>query len=184
MTTTVTRIVLGAGAALLAVGVAAGAFAHAQDQNTNRPSRPFMGRGGPGGPGRFGGPGGPMGMLPMLGRELNLTDNQKDKIKAIADSHTNDWKALGDREHAARTALNDLVMADTIDEGAIRQKSAEVAAVDADAAVARAHAHAEVFQILTADQKAQLKARQAEMKQRMQNRPQARRGRVLERFGL
>ena len=184
MTTTVTRIVLGAGAALLAVGVAAGAFVHAQDQNTNQPSRPFMGRGGPGGPGRFGGPGGPMGMLPMLGRELNLTDTQKDQIKAIADSHTNDWKALGDRERAARTALNDLVMADTIDEGAIRQKSAEVAAVDADAAVARAHAHAEVFQILTADQKAQLKARQAEMKQRMQNRPQARRGRVLERFGL
>jgi periplasmic protein CpxP/Spy len=166
MTTTVTRIVLGAGAALLAVGVAAGAFVHAQDQNTNRPSRPFMGRGGPGGPGRFGGPGGPMGMLPMLGRELNLTDTQKDQIKAIADSHKDEWKALADRERAARTALNDLVMADTISEGAIRQKSAEVAAVDADAAVARAHARAEVFQILTADQKAQLKTITAQRRSR------------------
>jgi Spy/CpxP family protein refolding chaperone len=155
MTTTVTRIVLGATAALLAVGVTAGAFVHAQDQNTNRPSRPFMGRGGPGGPGR---PGGPMGMLPMLGRHLNLTDTQRDQIKAIADSHKEEWKALADRERATRQALNALVMADTIDEAAIRQKSAEVAAVNADAAVARAHAHAEVFQILTADQKAQLKA--------------------------
>ena len=99
-----------------------------------------------------------MGMLPMLGRELNLTDTQKDQIKAIADSHKDEWKALADRERAARTAVNDLVLADTIDEAAIRQKSAEMAAVDADAAVARAHAHAEVFQILTADQKAQLKA--------------------------
>jgi Spy/CpxP family protein refolding chaperone len=184
MTTTVKRIVLGAGAALLAIGVTAGAFVHAQDQNTNRPPRPFMGPGGRGGPGRFGGPGGPMGMLPMLGRELNLTDTQKDQIKAIADSHKDEWKAIGDRERAARTALNDLVMGDTIDEAAIRQKSADVAAVEADAAVARAHAHAEVFQILTADQKTQLKNLQAQMKQRMQNRPQARLGRVLERFGL
>ena len=35
--------------------------------------------------------------------------------------------------------------ADTVDEALIRQQSAEVAAVDADMAVARAHAHAEVF---------------------------------------
>jgi Spy/CpxP family protein refolding chaperone len=160
MTTTVRRIVLGASAALLAAGVTAGAFVHAQDQNTNRPSRPFMGRGGPGGFGAPGRPGGAMGMLPMLGRDLNLTDAQRDQIKAIADSHKDEWKALADRERAARQALNALVMADTIDEAAIRQKSAEVAAVDADAAVARAHARAEVFQILTADQKTQLKQRQ------------------------
>jgi Spy/CpxP family protein refolding chaperone len=154
MTTTVTRIVLGAGAALLAVGVTAGAFVHAQDQNTNRPPRSCMGRGGPGGPGRFGGP---MSMLPMLGRQLNLTDAQKDQVKAIADSHKDDWKALAERERTARAALTTAVSADTFDEATIRQKSAEVAAVDADAAVARAHAHAEVFQILTADQKTQLK---------------------------
>jgi Spy/CpxP family protein refolding chaperone len=154
MTVTVKRIVLGAGAALLAVGVAAGAFVHAQDQNTNRPPRPFMGAGGPG---RSGGFGGPMGLLPRLGRELNLTDTQKDQIKAIADTHKDEWKSLAERERAAHQALNALVMADAIDEASIRQKSADVAAVDADAAVMRAHAHAEVLQILTADQRAQLK---------------------------
>ncbi len=184
MTATVKRIVFGAGAALLAVGISAGAFVRAQDQNTNPPPRPFMGPGGRGGPGRFGGPGGPMAMLPMLGRTLNLTDAQKDHVKAIADAHRDEWKSLADRERTARVALNDLVTADTIDEAAIRQKSAEVAAVDADAAVARAYAHAEVFQILTADQRAQLKTLQAEMKKRMQNRQQARRGHLLERFGL
>ena len=194
MTATVKRISLGVGASIVALGVTAGVYAHAQDQNTNQDPRPFRGRGmGPGGPmGRGGpmgpgGPGGPMGMLPMLGRELNLTDTQKDQIKAIADSHKDEWKALADRERAARTAVNDLVLADTIDEAAIRQKSAEVATVDADAAVARAHAHAEVFQILTADQKAQLKTMQAEMKKRMKGRQEAGRerlGRLLERFGL
>jgi periplasmic protein CpxP/Spy len=156
MTTIVTRFALGTAAALIALGTAAGVYVHAQDQNTNAARGPFMERRGPGG--RFGGPGGPMGMLPMLGRELNLTDAQRDQIKAIADSHKDEWKALADRERTARTALNDAVTADAINEAAIRQKSAEVAAVEADLAVARAHAHAEVFQILTADQKTQLKA--------------------------
>ena len=95
-----------------------------------------------------------MGILPMLGRDLELTDAQRDQIKAIADSHKDDWKALADRARTAHMALNEAVTADTIDEALIRQKSSEVAAVDADMAVARARAHAEVFQILTAEQKA------------------------------
>jgi periplasmic protein CpxP/Spy len=107
-----------------------------------------------------------MGMLPMFGREIGLTDAQHDQIKSIADSHKDEWKALADRARTAHNALNGAVIADAIDEASIRQKSAEVAAVDADLAVARAHAHAEVFQILTSDQKAQVKKRQAEMKNR------------------
>jgi periplasmic protein CpxP/Spy len=125
-----------------------------------------------------------MGMLPMFGPQIGLTDTQRDQIKSIADAHKDEWKALADRARTAHEALNDAVIADAIDEASIRQKSAEVAAVDADLAVARAHAHAEVFQILTSDQKAQVKKMQAEMKNRMQNRPQARRGRILDRLGL
>jgi hypothetical protein len=49
----------------------------------------------------------------------------------------------------------------------VRQRSAEVGAVEADMAVAGAHAFAEFAQILTADQKAQLKMMQARMKKRM-----------------
>jgi len=106
-----------------------------------------------------------MGMLPMLGRQIALTDAQRDQIKAIADTRKDEWKTLLDREHAAHMALDETITADTIDEAAIRQKSAEAAAVDADVAVARAHAHAEVWQILTADQKTQVKTMQAQMKQ-------------------
>jgi len=125
-----------------------------------------------------------MGMLPMFGREIGLTDTQRDQIKAIADSHKDEWQALGDRARKAHEALNDAVTADAIDDALIRQKSADVAAVDADMAVARAHAHAEVLQLLTADQRAQIKKRQADMKDRMKNRQQGRRGGLLDHFGL
>jgi Spy/CpxP family protein refolding chaperone len=152
------------GAGLIALGVGAGAYVHAQDQNTNPQPPPFRGRGiGPGGPGR--GPGGPMGMLPMLGRQLGLTDAQKDQIKAIAQSHTDEWKALADRGRTAHQALDAAITADAVNDALIRQKSAEASAVEADAAVARAHAHAEVVQILTADQKTQLKTMEAQMQQ-------------------
>jgi protein CpxP len=186
MTAQVRRIALGVGASLLALGVSAGVYASAQ--NTSQDPPPFR-SGGPGGPGRWGGPGrggpgGPMGMLPMFGREIGLTEAQRDQIKAIADAHKDEWKALADRARTAHEALNDAVIADAIDEATIRQKSAEVAAIDADLAVARAHAHAEVFQILTSDQKAQVKKMQAEMKNRMKNRQAGRRGRMLEHFGL
>jgi Spy/CpxP family protein refolding chaperone len=162
MTATMKRLTLGLGAGVLSLTAVAGAYVHAQDQDRPGGPRGAQGArrfGGPGGPGRFGGPGGPMGMLPMLGRRLDLTDAQKDQVKAIADSHKDDWKALADRARTAHMALNAAITADAVDEALIRQKSAEVAAVDADMAVARAKAHAEVFQLLTAEQKAQLKAR-------------------------
>jgi periplasmic protein CpxP/Spy len=133
------------------------------------------------------GPGGPMGFLPMLGRKLQLTDAQRQLIKSITDSHRDEWKALADRARPAHDALNAAVSADAVDEALVRQKAADLAAVEADMAIARAHAHVEVWQILTDDQKAQLKT----MKSAMRNQPEAgldarraRRRRLLERFGL
>jgi Spy/CpxP family protein refolding chaperone len=160
MTATMKRMALTLGAGLLGLGITAGAYVHAQDQTGNPP--PFHGRGmGPGGPGRFGGPGGPMGMLPMLGPRLGLSETQRDQIKAIADAHKDEWKALADRARAAHQALDQAVTADSVDEALIRQKAADASTVDADLAVARAHAHAEALQILTAEQKTQLKTLQA-----------------------
>jgi len=146
--------------ALAALFAAVHASAH--DQNTSQAAAPFMGRG-RGGPM---GPGGPMGMLPMLPRELQLTASQNDQIKTIADSHRDEWKALADRARSARTALNSAVTADTLDETTIRAKSADVAAVDADMAVARAHANAEIMQLLTSDQKTKLKSLRAQFSAR------------------
>ena len=163
MTATVKRMTLGFGAGLIALTAVAGVFVQAQDQNQDPQAQAHgqrgRGPGGPDGPGRFGGPGGPMGILPMLGRDLGLTEAQRDQVKAIAESHKADWRALADRARDAHMALNEAVTTAPVDEALIRQKSSEVAAVDADMAVARARAHAEVFQILTPEQKEKVKAR-------------------------
>jgi Spy/CpxP family protein refolding chaperone len=161
MTATVKRLTLGVGAGLIALTAVAGAFVHAQNQDPNSQSRPFRGRGpgGPDGPGGFRGPGGPMGMLPRLGREIALTDAQRDQIKAIAESHKDEWKGLADRERTTHMALMAAVTTEPLDEALIRQKSSEVAAVDADMAVARARTHAEVFKILTAEQKEKVRSK-------------------------
>jgi protein CpxP len=115
-----------------------------------------------------------MGMLPMLARELNISDAQKAQIKTIADSHRDEWKALGDRARTAHDALQQAVTADAVDEGLIRQRSAEVAAVEADMAVARARTHAEVFQLLTPEQKTQAKTLQSTREERMKQRGRGR----------
>jgi protein CpxP len=157
------RWTLGVITAVLVVGIGAGVKAIAQ--NTNQGAPPFRGER----MGRGMGPGGPMGMLPGLGRELNLTDAQKAQLKTIADSHRDEWAALADRARTAHQKLQEAVTADAVDEGLIRQRSAEVAAVDADMAVARARAHAEVFQILTAEQRTQAKAWQSQAREHMKD---------------
>jgi protein CpxP len=166
--TTTKRFGLGLAAGVLAIGVSAGVYASAQ--NTNADPRPFSGRMGPGGPGRGGpmGPGGPM----MLLRGLDLTDAQKDQVKGIMQSHADERKALGDRARTAHQALQAAITADSVDEALIRQRSADVAAVDADMAVAEARVHAEVWQILTPEQKAKAKEFQAKAQERMKNAPQ------------
>ena len=56
------------------------------------------------------------------------------------------------------------------DEAAIRAKSAEVAAVQADAAVLRARVHQEVLSLLTAEQQAKVKELRAQAETRMKER--------------
>src|SRR6266702_7088534 len=178
MTRVSKRIVLAAGAGLIALGITAGVMASAQNTNQDPGSFNQQQRGRPPGPGwpmgrggLFGpGPDGPLGILRMLGPRLNLTDAQREQLKSIADAHKDEWKALGDRARAAHEALSDAVMADTLDEAAIRARAADVAAVDADIAVASAHARAEAWQILTPEQQAQAKQFHTDMKNRMRER--------------
>ena len=130
--------------------------------------------------------GSPDKMVNRMKEKLGLSDAQRDQVKAIAGSHKDEWKALADRGRAAHEAVNAAVTADTVDDNMIRQKSADASAVEADMAVERAHARAEVLQILTADQEAQLKTMQAQMQKRMggQNAGRRRGAQLLERLGL
>ena len=158
---------LAVGAAVIALGLAAGVYAAAQ--NTNGAQNPFMGRPeGPGGQG-FPGPGGPvLGPIQMLASQLGLTDAQKDQIKAIAQSHQDEWKTYADNVRTARQGLTAAITSGTFDEALIRDKSAALGQAEADLAVASARAFAEILPILTPDQQAQLKSLQTEMQQRGQ----------------
>jgi protein CpxP len=173
MTTTIQRFGLGLGAIVIALGL--GAAVYASTQNTAVGPRPFSGR-------RLLGrlsPGAGFAPLRMLASRLGVTDAQKEQIKGVMQSHREEWQALGRRATAARAALNDAVTADTPDDSAIRLRSAEVAAVQADIAVARAHARAEIFQQLTPEQRAQARTLQSQVKDRLAKRRQ----RVQERLG-
>ena len=189
---TLTRVGLGICATLIATVVVG--IAH---QNISAQGRGFGGPGGgpgggfggpgpggpgPGGPGgRRGGPGGPDGgaLGPLMLERLDLTADQRDRVRQILDSHRDEQKAIGDRAMKAHEALQDAVTG-TFDESAIRARAADVATVDADIAVTQARVFGEVFQILTADQQQKLKKLQADMKDRrekMQQQRQERGGR-------
>jgi protein CpxP len=121
------------------------------------------------------GPGGPMlpGRIGLPLRELDLSDSQREQVRAIMETHAAALRDLGTRMRTAREGLDDLVTAETVDESAIRAKSADVAAVEADSAVLRARIHHEMFSILTAEQQAKAKELRAAA--------EARRGQMRER---
>jgi Spy/CpxP family protein refolding chaperone len=159
MTKSMTRIGTAVGAAILTVGLGAAALSIAGDQN--QPPAADGRRGGPGGPGfggrGRGGPGGPgpLGGLPL--RELNLTESQRDQVRTIVESRDSETRAIGERAMAAREALHAATTSPSFDEGLVRARAAEVAALDADLAVARARIFADAFQILTPEQQAKAK---------------------------
>jgi Spy/CpxP family protein refolding chaperone len=98
-----------------------------------------------------------LGPLGMLMPRLGLSDAQKDQIKGIMQAHSGDTKPLGERVATARRTLEDAITAGVVDESLIRQRSAELAAAQADLDVVRAHIFSEVFQLLTPDQQTQVR---------------------------
>ena len=160
--TTRIKTTLAAGIAVLTR--AAGApLLMAQDQAPQAHGRGGPGMGGPGGPG------GRMGFGPRF-RGLDLTDDQKAQLKKIREARRSDFKAAGQKVRAAREGMRALVEADSVNESAIRAKSAEIAAAEADVMILNAKVRQESLQVLTSEQQAKLKerrtARQGEARQR------------------
>jgi Spy/CpxP family protein refolding chaperone len=102
----------------------------------------------------------------MMIERLDLSADQRDRVKQILDSHRQEQEAIVERQMAARNALETAITSPGFDESLIRSRAADVAAIEADQTVARARIYAEVFQILTSDQQSKLKAQQAERQQR------------------
>ena len=141
-----------------------------------------MRRGGPRGPMGPGGPGGPlMGEFLREARALNLTDAQKNQLRSIAEARQAEAQATGQRVQAARQALNAAITSTTLNEGAVRQAAADLATVEADAAVLRSRVYHEALAVLTGEQQAQLTQMRAQRQARMQQRAQQMRERVEQR---
>ncbi len=164
----------------------------AREQGPQGPQGPsgFVGQMGPGpggrgmrGPGRPGGPGGPGGIIQGL-RALDLSEAQRDQVKAARESHKAEFEAQIEKLGTARKALHDTMTAETFDEAAIRQMSAEVAAVEADGAVLQAKVHGEVWALLTPEQQEKARQLRTQREQRigqMRERFEQRRGQRQER---
>ena len=158
-----TRFKTGIAAGVAALMLAGAAPLLAQDQ-PQQPQRQ-----------RRGAPGvdGPRGMRGGAGPEfrfLDLTDDQRVQLRKIREARQSEFKAAGEKLHAAREGMRALMEADSINESAIRTKSQEVAAAEADLAILNAKVRAESLQILTSEQQAKLKElrtnRQGQMKPR------------------
>jgi len=116
---------------------------------------------------------GPLVKLSHLASALDLSDAQKDEIRAILKKHNAELLALAESEKTARTALVDSIRQPVTDASAIRQASASVARVDADLAVERATIYAEIHAVLSPAQRETLATTLGEWRAQISSRVEA-----------
>jgi Spy/CpxP family protein refolding chaperone len=166
------------GAFVIALGLGAtvpfASWAQDQPQAQTEPGR--HGGRGPGGPGgRMGGPmGGPFAFREVM---RDLTDAQREQVKAIHDKHAERIRPLAERARTAREALDDAVLSGNA--GNLQALSIEVGNAETELTFAQAQVQSEIVNVLTAEQKQkiaerrkQMEARRAEMQKQRQQRTQ------------
>lgn len=128
-------------------------------------------QGPPRGDGFRGGPGGPRDGLGPLGRDLNLTDEQKAQIKKITDSFAENTKALHEQLRTLHESQPDPFGGAAFDEAAVRAAAEARAKVEVELEVAHARMMSQIFGLLTTEQKARLEAKRQEFAQRHKDGP-------------
>ena len=99
-------------------------------------------------------------------RGLNLTDDQKAKMKQIRESFAATNKPLREQLRAKRQELRQASEGGTFNEALATQKLTEIAPLEAKLMGERAKLHQEMLSVLTAEQKAQLEQSKAQFKTR------------------
>jgi periplasmic protein CpxP/Spy len=99
-------------------------------------------------------------------RGLNLTDDQKAKMKQIRESFAQTNKPLREQLHAKRQELRQASEGGTFNEALATQKLTEMAGLQAKLMGERNKLHQEMLSVLTAEQKAQLEQAKAQFKTR------------------
>lgn len=138
------------------------ALTHAQSADAAAPGPPMHSH-------AFGMGGGDM--MHFFAKKLNLTDEQKAQMHSIMQKEHPAVKPLFQQEHQIDVQLRQYVQG-TYDEPKVRALAAQKAQVQVELTVAQTRIHNELYQVLTADQQAQLKQMQADHEARMQARMQ------------
>ena len=99
-------------------------------------------------------------------RGLNLTDAQRQQIRALHDQHREQTQAAATRLRTAMEAQRKAVETVPLNEGAIRATSQELAEAQTELAIERAKLHAQVVALLTPEQKAQAEKLRADREAR------------------
>jgi protein CpxP len=99
-------------------------------------------------------------------RQLNLTDDQKAKMKTIRESFAERNKPLRQELQAKRQELRQANEGGTFNEALATQKLTEMASLEAKLMGERFKLHQESLSVLTAEQKAQLEQSKAQFKGR------------------
>jgi Spy/CpxP family protein refolding chaperone len=170
------KILIGAFVVALGLGATVPFTSWAQDQSqaqTEPGRRGGRGAGGPGGHMR-----GPMGGAVAF-REVmrDLTDAQREQVKAIHEKHAERIRPLAERARTAREALDAAVLSGNA--GNLQALSIEVGNAETELTFVRAQVQSEIVNVLTAEQKQkiaerrkQMEARRAEMQKQRQQRTQ------------
>lgn len=157
-TKTTTRIVGGLGAAAIVAGLMV-TMPHmdaAQDQTQAQGERRRPGGRG----GRMGGP-----MAGGLGDVMrDLTEAQREQVKGIRERHAERLRPIMERAHAARAAVDAAVFSGNT--GNLQALSIEVGSAETELAFAQAQVQAEIFGVLTAEQKQKIAERRKAMEGR------------------
>src|SRR5215510_1311756 len=99
-------------------------------------------------------------------RQLNLTDDQKAKMKTIRENFATQNKPLREQLHAKRQELRQASEGGTFNEALATQKLTEMASLQAKMMGEQFKLHQEMLSVLTPEQKAQLEQSKAQFKAR------------------
>ena len=106
------------------------------------------------------------GMRGGFFKQLNLTEDQKTKMKQIRESFAQTNKPLREQLRAKRQELRQASEGGTFNEALATQKLTEMASLEAKLMGERHKLHQEMLSVLTAEQKAQLEQSKAQFKTR------------------
>ena len=113
----------------------------------------------------FGMEGGPM--MGFFARSLNLTDEQKTQMKSIMEKEHPTITPLVEQQRQIDVQLRQYVEG-TFDEAKVHALAVQKSQVEAELTVQDTRVHNELYQVLTTDQRSQLKEIEAKHEARMQ----------------